>query len=79
MCVAPLRRRRRYLRLAALDKAMREQGVANRESKAGDRASSAWTRVGRIGGEEAEQEEGDLRALSAVPAGAGVPAGGPGR
>ena len=72
-------RRRRYLRLAALDKAMREQGVANMESKAGEEAGSAWTRVGRLGSEEAEDgDEGDAQALAAgVPtAGAGVSAAG---
>lgn len=89
LCVS----RRRYLRLAALNKAVREQDVANVERKAGEEAGSArdgnaWTRVSRSGGDDDEEgaevvaveEEGDLRPLAAaVPAGTGVPPGGGGR
>eukprot|EP00752_Nemacystus_decipiens_P004542 g4146.t1 len=72
----------RYLRLAALDKAMREQAVANVESKTGQEAGSAWTRMGRIRGEEAEEgDEGGVQELAgAVPTGAaGVSAAAGGR
>lgn len=67
---------------------MREQGVANMESKTGEEAGSsrdgnAWTRVGRLRGEvvveeEEKEEEGDLQPLAAAPTGAGVPAAGGG-
>lgn len=58
---------------------MREQDVANMESKTGEEAGSgsAWTRVGRLGGEETEEGgEDDVRALAA--AAAAVPTGGAG-
>eukprot|EP00903_Cladosiphon_okamuranus_P009791 g9308.t1 len=70
----------RYLRLAALDKVMREQAVANTECKAGEEAGSAWTRVGRLGGGKAEGDGGASQALAAAaPAGAVASAGGRGR
>ncbi|CAN0076461.1 unnamed protein product [Ectocarpus fasciculatus] len=63
----------RYLRLAALDKAMREEEVANKEGKPDEKAQSGsedndWTRVVRRGGEQ----EDTGAASKPVSVGAGV-------
>lgn len=79
----------RYLRLAALDKVMREQDVANTEGKLeleeSSRGGTAWTRVARQEEKKEEEEKGNAedaglqQRTPAVPAGVGASAGRKGR